>query len=115
MLTNTKNDSNNSCLKNTSPLLTKGVLLLYNVSIMNKTITTTTTTTNNNRYKSTKSKSQDEDELLNIIGALVGMMLATFLFFMIISPITSTPGWGGQLLFFIVGGWILFLFKAFGG
>lgn len=111
MLTNTKNGSNNSCLKNTSPLLTKGVPLLYNVDIMNKTITKTT----NNRYKSTKSKSQDEDELLNIIGALVGMMLATFLFFMIISPITSTPGWGGQLLFFIVGGWILFLFKAFGG
>ena len=84
---------------------------------MNKTITKTITKTTNNRYKSTKSKSQDEDEdeLLNIIGALVGMMLATFLFFMIISPITSTPGWGGQLLFFIVGGWILFLFKAFGG
>ena len=72
---------------------------------MNKTITKTT----NNRYKSTKSKSQDEDELLNIIGALVGMMLATFLFFVFISPITSTPGWGGQLLFFIVGGWLFLL------
>lgn len=114
MLTNTKNDSNNSCLKNISPLLTKGVPLLYNVGIMNKTIATTNNY-NKSHYKSTKSKSQDEDELLNIIGALVGMMLATFLFFMIISPITSTPGWGGQLLFFIVGGWILFLFKAFGG
>lgn len=82
---------------------------------MNKTIATTNNNYNKPHYKSTKSKSQDEDELLNIIGALVGMMLATFLFFMIISPITSTPGWGGQLLFFIVGGWILFLFKAFGG
>lgn len=106
--------------------MTKGVPLLYNVGIMNKTITTTNKSkslNNNNHYKSykdykskTKNQPQPEDDVLvSIIGTIVGMVLAAVLFFGVIHPITSTPFWGAKLLFVILGGWILFLFKGFGG
>ena len=125
--TNTINNFKIPHKKITSPLLTKGVPLLYNVGIMNKTITTTNKSLNTKykpkSYKSyedykskTKNQPQPEDDVLvSIIGTLVSMVLAAVLFFGVIHPITSTPFWGAKLLFVILGGWILFLFKGFGG
>lgn len=63
----------------------------------------------------TKNQVQEDDTVLNIIGVTIGMVLAAVLFFGVIRPITSTPFWGVKLLFVILGGWILFLFKGFGG
>ena len=96
--------------------MTKGVPLLYNVGIMNKTITTTNKSKSLNNKSKTKNQPQPEDDVLvSIIGTIVGMVLAAVLFFGVIHPITSTPFWGAKLLFIILGGWILFLFKGFGG
>ena len=103
--------------------MTKGVPLLYNVNIMNKTITTTNKSKSHERSElavkplksKTKNQVQEDDTVLNIIGATISMGLAAVLFFGIIQPITSTPFWGAKLLFVILGGWILFLFKGFGG
>jgi len=81
---------------------------------MNKT--TNKTKSLNTKYKSkSKNQVQEDDTVLNIIGATIGMGLAAVLFFWVIHPITSTPFWGVKLLFVILGGWILFLFKGFGG
>jgi len=80
---------------------------------MNKT----TNKSLNTKYKP-KSKTQpqpEDDVLVSIIGTIVSMVLAAVLFFGVIRPITSTPFWGAKLLFVILGGWILFLFKGFGG
>jgi hypothetical protein len=90
---------------------------------MNKTTTTTNKSKSHERSelaaKPLKSKSknqvQEDDTVLNIIGATISMGLAAVLFFGVIHPITSTPFWGAKLLFVILGGWILFLFKGFGG
>ena len=121
--TNTKSTSLTSHKKYITPPLTKGVPLLYNVNIMNKTTTTTNKSKSHERSelaaKPLKSKSknqvQEDDTVLNIIGATISMVLAAVLFFGVIRPITSTPFWGAKLLFVILGGWILFLFKGFGG
>lgn len=90
---------------------------------MNKTITTTNKSKSHERselaVKPLKSKSknqvQEDDTALNIIGTIIGMGLAAVLFFGVILPIISAPFWGAKLLFVILGGWILFLFKGFGG
>ena len=98
--------------------MTKGVPLLYNVGIMNKTTNKSLNTKYKPKSYKSKSKTQpqpEDDVLVSIIGATISMVLAAVLFFGVIHPITSTPFWGAKLLFVILGGWILFLFKGFGG
>lgn len=106
--------------------MTKGVPLLYNVDIMNKTTNKTNKSLNTKSHErselaakplksKTKNQVQEDDTVLNIIGATISMVLAAVLFFGVIRPITSTPNFGAKVLFVILGGWILFLFKGFGG
>lgn len=107
--------------------MTKGVPLLYNVNIMNKTtITTNKSKSLNNKShergelaaKPLKSKSknqvQENDTALNIIGTIIGMGLAAVLFFGIILPIISAPNFGAKVLFFIVFWWLYLILGLLG-
>lgn len=106
--------------------MTKGVPLLYNVDIMNKTTNKSNKSLNTKSHErsgltakplksKTKNQVQEDDTVLNIIGTIIGMGLAAVLFFGVILPIISAPNFGAKVLFVILGGWILFLFKGFGG
>ena len=108
-LTNTKSTSLTSHQKITSTYLTKGVPLLYNVNIMNKTTTKTTT----NKSKS-KNQVQENDTALNIIGTIIGMGLAAVLFFGVILPIISAPNFGAKVLFFVVFWWLYLILGLLG-
>lgn len=122
--TNTINNFKIPHKKITPPLLTKGVPLLYNVNIMNKTITTTNKSkslNNNNHYKSykdykskSKNQVQENDTALNIIGTIIGMGLAAVLFFGVILPIISAPNFGAKVLFFIVFWWLYLILGLLG-
>lgn len=102
--------------------MTKGVPLLYNVNIMNKTITTTNKSKSHERSelaaKPLKSKSknqvQEDDTALNIIGTIIGMGLAAVLFFGVILPIISAPNFGAKVLFFIVFWWLYLILGLLG-
>lgn len=102
--------------------MTKGVPLLYNVNIMNKTITTTNKSKSHERSelaaKPLKSKSknqvQENDTALNIIGTIIGMGLAAVLFFGVILPIISAPNFGAKVLFFIVFWWLYLILGLLG-
>lgn len=125
--TNTINNFKIPHKKITSTYLTKGVPLLYNVGIMNKTITTTnkSKSLNNKSHerselaaKPLKSKSknqvQEDDTALNIIGTIIGMGLAAVLFFGVILPIISAPNFGAKVLFFIVFWWLYLILGLLG-
>lgn len=96
--------------------MTKGVPLLYNVNIMNKTITTTTNKSKSHERSESKSKNQvqEDDTALNIIGAIIGMGLAAVLFFGVILPIISAPNFGAKVLFFIVFWWLYLILGLLG-
>lgn len=100
--------------------MTKGVPLLYNVNIMNKTITTTNKSKSHERselaVKPLKSKNQvqEDDTALNIIGTIIGMGLAAVLFFGVILPIISAPNFGAKVLFFIVFWWLYLILGLLG-
>lgn len=106
--------------KITSTYLTKGVPLLYNVGIMNKTTTTTNKSKSHERSelaaKPLKSKNQvqEDDTALNIIGTIIGMGLAAVLFFGVILPIISAPNFGAKVLFFIVFWWLYLILGLLG-
>ena len=104
--------------------MTKGVPLLYNVNIMNKT-TNKTKSLNTKSHKRSelaakplKSKSknqvQEDDTALDIIGTIISMGLAAVLFFGVILPIISTPNFGAKVLFFIVFWWIYLILGLLG-
>ena len=100
--------------------MTKGVPLLYNVGIMNKTTTTTNKSKSHERSelaaKPLKSKNQvqEDDTALNIIGTIIGMGLAAVLFFGVILPIISAPNFGAKVLFFIVFWWLYLILGLLG-
>ena len=85
--------------------MTKGVPLLYNVNIMNKTITTT----NKSKSLNTKrSKSQsEEDAIIKAVCTLVALLLGFFIASCIVSAVPG-PILGLLLFFFFFfGGWML--------
>ena len=112
--------------KITSTYLTKGVPLLYNVNIMNKTTNKSKSLNNKSHKRSelaakplkSKSKSknqvQEDDTALNIIGTIIGMGLAAVLFFGVILPIISAPNFGAKVLFFIVFWWLYLILGLLG-
>ena len=104
--------------------MTKGVPLLYNVNIMNKTTNKTKSLNTKSHERSElaakplKSKSknqvQEDDTALDIIGTIISMGLAAVLFFGVILPIISAPNFGAKVLFFIVFWWIYLILGLLG-
>ena len=122
--------------------MTKGVPLLYNVNIMNKTTTTTTTNKSKSHERSELAAKplksherselaakplksherselaakplQEDDTFINIIGTIIGMGLAAVLFFGVILPIISAPNFGAKVLFFIVFWWLYLILGLLG-
>lgn len=97
--TNTINNFKISSQKITSTYLTKGVPLLYNVGIMNKTTTKTT--------NKTKPKPKSEDDMLiEGVACTVGLLLGFLIGACVVS---SVPGWGLLAFFFLILGGVCLL------